>query len=55
MGISEDLYTSIFTMGRIPGWTAQVMEQFEKNILIRPRLLYDGLLDIDYVPIKKRS
>jgi citrate synthase len=54
MGISEDLYTSIFTMGRIPGWTAQVIEQFEKNILIRPRLLYDGLLDIEYIPIEKR-
>ncbi|MBN18734.1 MAG: citrate (Si)-synthase [Chloroflexi bacterium] len=55
MGISEDLYTSIFTMGRIPGWTAQVMEQFEKNILIRPRLFYDGLLDIKYIPINNRD
>ena len=55
MGIPDDLFISIFAMGRVPGWTVQVMEQFEKNILLRPRLLYEGPMDLEYVPIDERS
>jgi citrate synthase len=54
MGIPDDLFISIFAMGRIPGWTAQVMEQLDNNILLRPRLLYTGPMDLEYVPIEKR-
>lgn len=55
MGIPDDLFISIFAMGRVPGWTLQVMEQFERNILLRPRLLYEGPMDLEYVPIEERS
>ena len=55
LGIPEDLFISIFTMGRIPGWTAQVIEQFENNILLRPRLHYVGELDREFVPIASRG
>ena len=55
MGIPDDLFISIFAMGRIPGWTAQVIEQFENNILLRPRLLYTGEMDVPYVPIEDRG
>ena len=55
MGIPDDLFISIFAMGRIPGWTAQVIEQFENNILLRPRLLYTGEIDVPYVPIADRK
>jgi len=55
MGIPDDLFISIFAMGRVPGWTVQVMEQFEKNILLRPRLLYEGPMDLEYPPIEERS
>ena len=55
MGIPDDLFISIFAMGRIPGWTAQVIEQFENNILLRPRLLYTGEMDVPYVPIGERE
>ena len=55
MGIPDDLFISIFAMGRVPGWTLQVMEQFERNILLRPRLLYEGPMDLEYVPIDERS
>ena len=54
MEIPDDLFISIFAMGRIPGWTVQVMEQFENNILLRPRLHYTGEMDMDYIPIEKR-
>ena len=55
LGIPDDLFISIFAMGRIPGWTAQVVEQFENNILLRPRLLYTGEMAVPYVPIGERG
>ena len=53
--IPEDLFIPIFAMGRVPGWTLHVMEQLENNILLRPRLLYDGPMDQEYVPIDQRA
>ena len=54
LGIPDDLFISIFAMGRVPGWTVQVMEQFENNILLRPRLLYEGPMDRKYISIDQR-
>lgn len=54
MGIPEDLFIPIFAMGRIPGWTLQVLEQYSDNILIRPLLNYVGPMDLKYVPIDQR-
>jgi citrate synthase len=53
-GIAEDLFVPIFAAGRIPGWTVQVLEQMENNILIRPLTLYNGPEPRDYVPIDAR-
>ncbi len=53
-GIAEDLFVPIFAVGRVPGWTVQVQEQLENNILIRPLTLYNGPEPRDYVPIEKR-
>ena len=55
MGIPDDIFISVFAVGRIPGWTVQVMEQFENNILLRPRLLYVGPMDLEYIPIDRRE
>ncbi len=55
LDIPEDLFISIFAMGRIPGWTAQVVEQFDNNILLRPRLQYVGDLDREFIPISDRA
>jgi 2-methylcitrate synthase len=54
LGVAEDLFIPIFAMGRIPGWTLQVMEQFADNILIRPLTEYVGPMDVPYVPITDR-
>ena len=54
-GIPQDLFVPIFAVGRIPGWTIQVLEQFEHNILIRPLLHYTGGRELDYVPIAERG
>ena len=55
LGIPEDLFVPIFAVGRIPGWTLQVLEQYEHNILIRPLLQYVGPGERAYVPIEERG
>jgi citrate synthase len=42
MGIPIDLYTPIFAVSRVSGWTAHVLEQLANNRLIRPRADYVG-------------
>lgn len=54
IGIQPDLYTCIFTMSRISGWTAHYFEQKENNRLIRPRALYVGKNNLDWVPVEDR-
>jgi citrate synthase len=53
-GIAADLFVPIFAVGRVPGWTVQVLEQMENNILIRPLTLYNGPEARAYVPIERR-
>ena len=54
LGIPVDLYTPIFAVSRISGWTAHVLEQLGNNKLIRPRSDYQGGMDLKYVPIEQR-
>ena len=42
MGIAIDLYTPIFAVSRMSGWTAHILEQYANNRLIRPRADYIG-------------
>jgi citrate synthase len=53
-GIPADLFVPIFAVGRVPGWTVQVLEQMENNILVRPLTLYAGPEPRAYVPIERR-
>ena len=54
MGIPLDLYTPIFAISRISGWTAHILEQYADNKLIRPRAEYVGPRNVPYVPIDER-
>ncbi len=54
MGIPLDLYTPIFAVSRISGWTAHILEQYADNKLIRPRAEYVGPRNVPYVPIDER-
>jgi citrate synthase len=54
MGIPLDLYTPIFAISRISGWTAHILEQYADNKLIRPRAEYIGPRDVPYMPIDER-
>jgi citrate synthase len=54
MDIPLDLFTPIFAVSRISGWTAHVLEQYANNRLIRPRAEYTGGRDVPYVPVDER-
>jgi citrate synthase len=42
MGFDTPMFTPIFVMSRITGWTAHITEQLARNTLIRPLASYDG-------------
>src|SRR5215468_8437122 len=55
LGIPIDLFTPIFAVSRMSGWTAHVLEQYRNNRLIRPRAEYKGNPDGQpWVPIAER-
>ncbi|MCS7296441.1 MAG: citrate/2-methylcitrate synthase [Chloroflexota bacterium] len=55
LGIPHDLYTPIFAMARIAGWTAHLLEQYADNRLVRPNALYEGAPNRPYVPMEERG
>jgi citrate synthase len=55
LGIDIDLYTPIFAVSRIAGWSAHVIEQLDDNRLIRPRAEYIGPeYPTSWTPVGKR-
>ena len=56
MGIPMNMFTVIFAMARTIGWISQWNEMMsdEASKIGRPRQLYNGAIDLDYVPIDKR-
>jgi 2-methylcitrate synthase len=55
LGIDIDLFTPVFAVSRVSGWTAHVIEQLNDNRLIRPRADYQGpAYPNHYVPMDKR-
>ena len=56
LGIPVDLFTPIFAISRMSGWTAHVLEQYQNNRLIRPRAEYKGNPDgMPWVPLEQRT
>ena len=55
MGIPTKLFTPIFVMSRVSGWTAHCMEQRANNRIIRPSAEYIGVESSDWVDISDRS
>ena len=55
VGIPVDLFTPIFAVSRMSGWTAHVLEQYRNNRLIRPRAEYTGAPNgQNWVPLEQR-
>jgi 2-methylcitrate synthase/citrate synthase II len=55
MGFPIPMFTPLFVMSRITGWTAHVIEQLGNNKLIRPLSAYNGEAQRDFVPTEKRG
>ena len=55
MGIPTKLFTPIFVMSRVSGWTAHCMEQRANNRIIRPSAEYTGGESSDWIDIADRS
>jgi citrate synthase len=55
MGMPTDLFTPIFAVARIAGWTAHVLDQLADNRLIRPQSQYTGPVGLKYTPIENRT
>ena len=55
LGIETDLYTPIFAVSRITGWTAHLLEQYADNALIRPSSEYVGERGRTITPIADRG
>ena len=55
LGIPISLYTPIFVMARVAGWSAHAIEQLDNNRLIRPKVIYEGPpRGVPFVPIEER-
>jgi citrate synthase len=55
LGIPIDLFTPIFAVSRMSGWTAHILEQYHNNRLIRPRAEYKGNPDgMRWIPMNER-
>jgi citrate synthase len=54
MGIETDVYTPIFAMARVAGWAAHIIEQLDKNRLMRPRARYVGPPHRQVKPLEQR-
>ena len=55
MNVPTDLFTPIFALSRVSGWTAHVMEQLGDNRIYRPDAEYVGADRVEYVPGDKRG
>ena len=55
MGIPIELFTPIFAISRVVGWTSHILEQWSNNRLIRPRAEYIGPQSLQFKPIEDRS
>ena len=55
LGIPPDLFTPIFAISRMSGWTAHVLEQQGNNRIIRPRAEYVGHMDRPVTPMAERG
>ncbi len=54
IGIPSHLFTPLFALARIAGWSAHLMEQRRQNVLIRPESLYTGHLGLQWKDLNKR-
>ncbi|MEZ4551335.1 MAG: citrate/2-methylcitrate synthase [Desulfobacterales bacterium] len=55
LGLDDELFTPLFAASRVAGWTARVFEYIQSNRIFRPRALYAGEFNKQYVPADQRG
>jgi citrate synthase len=55
LSIPTDLFTPIFAVSRVSGWSAHWLEQMRHNRLFRPTQVYQGGHSVPYVPMADRK
>ena len=55
LGIPPSMFTPIFAVSRVAGWTARLLEYLRKNRIFRPRSVYTGGFGREYVPLEERK
>ncbi len=55
LNIPQEMFTPIFAVSRVAGWTARVLEYLENNRIFRPRAIYTGKFDKKYTPLNNRD
>jgi citrate synthase len=54
VGLTPDLFSPCFAVGRTVGWTAHIIEQQDSGRLIRPQSEYNGPRGLQFVPVDQR-
>jgi len=55
MDIDREMFTPLFAVSRVSGWTARLLEYLRNNRIFRPRAVYTGPFDREYVPLEQRG
>ena len=55
VGIPSEIFTPVFAIGRTSGWTAHILEQMPKSLIIRPESVYGGPRGLTFVPMGERE
>jgi citrate synthase len=55
LGIAPEMFTPIFAVSRVSGWTARVLEYLQNNRIFRPRAMYVGEFNKKFVPLARRD
>lgn len=55
MGIETAMFTPLFAVSRVSGWVARCLEYRQNNRIFRPRGVYTGPVELEYLPIEQRS
>jgi citrate synthase len=53
-GLPKDLYTPLFVVARVVGWSAHIIEQLDNNRIMRPRAIYKGPAVRKWKPVSER-
>ena len=54
IGLKLDLFTPMFALSRLGGWSGHIIEQLSDNRLFRPKAQYVGPHGVEYTPIERR-